>query len=50
MGSGPRFFVQGWIDHFDLGIHVNTCPHELSIYINFGFFGVYIGFGKGYDE
>jgi hypothetical protein len=49
MGSGPRFQFNV-IDGFGLGFYVSRFPHSLSINITLIKFGIYIGFGKGYDE
>lgn len=52
MGSGKRFRVT-WMDSrvISLGVSViRNGEHELSIHIDLVKIGIYIGFGKGYDE
>lgn len=49
MGSGSHFqayILQGW----GLGVYLDKFPHKHSLTINIIKFGIYIGFGKGYDE
>lgn len=49
MGSGNKFEVfitESW----GFGINFSRFPHSLSVNIHFIKFGLYIGFGKGYDE
>lgn len=50
MGSGPRFTFNQSFDYFGMGISVSRFPHALSVNISLGFWHIYIGFGKGYDE
>ena len=49
MGSGDKFSVD-WMDGVGLGIYVSRFPHALSINISLIKVGIYIGFGKGYDQ
>ena len=49
MGSGSKFSID-WIQGFGLGLYVSRFPHQLSINISLIKVGIYIGFGKGYDE
>lgn len=52
MGSGKRFRID-WLPpqvfSFGIGV-VHKGEHELSIHIDLIKVGIYIGFGKGYDE
>ena len=50
MGSGPRFEISRMREQIGVGITISRFPHALSIYIMLGFFSVYFGFGRGYDE
>lgn len=49
MGSGPRFSIST-TKGFGLAVYFDRFLHELSFTVLIGFFTVYIGFGKGYDE
>lgn len=51
MGSGEKFYFY-WLKglSFGFGVYVNPFPHRVSITITVGKLGVYMGFGKGYDE
>ena len=50
MGSGPRFQISRMREHIGLGFTISRFPHALSFHFMLGFFSIYIGFGKGYDE
>lgn len=52
MGSGSKFRLNWLGSNFvSLGIFVGRrCEHEWSIKIDLVKFGIYIGFGKGYEE
>lgn len=49
MGSGNRFSF-GRVDGFGLGVHVSRFPFNVTISLNFLFWFVSLGFGRGYDE
>jgi hypothetical protein len=49
MGSGDKFSIS-IVKGFGLSIFVDTFPHALSIRLMVGWFIIYMGFGKGYDE
>jgi hypothetical protein len=49
MGSGPRFSIST-TKGLGLAVYFDRFPHEVSINLLIGFFTVYIGFGKGYDN
>jgi len=49
MGAGDKFSIS-IVKGFGLAIFVDKFPHELSITIMLGWFMIYLGFGKGYDE
>jgi hypothetical protein len=49
MGSGDKFKISIF-KGFGLAIFVDTFPHALSINLIIGWFSIYMGFGKGYDE
>ena len=49
MGSGDKFKI-GIVKGFGLAMFVDTFPHALSITLIIGWFQIYMGFGKGYDE
>jgi hypothetical protein len=49
MGSGDKFSI-GIVKGFGLAIFVDKFPHTLSITLIVGWFQIYMGFGKGYDE
>jgi hypothetical protein len=49
MGSGERFSISA-TKGFGLACYVDRFPHALSITLLVGFFVIYVGFGKGYDE
>jgi hypothetical protein len=49
MGSGNKFQV--WkADGFGLGFSISRFPFALTISVSLLFWGVSLGFGKGYDE
>lgn len=50
MGSGSRFEIKQSFEYFAIGVTASRFPHSLSVSVNLGFWHVYIGFGKGYDE
>lgn len=50
MGSGSKFSILSNYRGFAFGFGVSQFPHAVSIDIMLGFWQVYIGFGKGYDE
>lgn len=51
MGSGAKFRYYSAYDMFALGFQVVPHgEHRLSVHINLGFWHLYLGFGKGYDE
>lgn len=50
MGSGPKFSVISNYQGFSLGFGISRFPHTVSVSLMFGFWHVYIGLGKGYDE
>ena len=50
MGSGPRFDFKQNLAYFAVGFTLSRFPHSLSLTIDLGFWHVYFGFGKGYDE
>lgn len=49
MGAGDKFSI-GIVKGFGLAVFVDRFPHELSITLIVGWFQIYLGFGKGYDE
>jgi hypothetical protein len=52
MGSGDKLRFK-WFEsnYVSLGIFIGRrCEHEWSINIDLIKFGIYIGFGKGYEE
>lgn len=50
MGSGPKFSIISNYQGFAVGFGVRRFPHSVSIDVMLGFWQIYIGFGKGYDE
>lgn len=50
MGSNFKFKFTPVFDRFALGIAIGRFPHKFSVTLMLGFIGIYIGFGKGYDE
>ena len=50
MGSGSRFKIITSYDNFAVGVNIGRFPHSLGITFSLGFWDIYIGFGKGYDE
>ena len=49
MGSGNKFSY-GKTESFGMGFCISRFPFELTIGINFAWFYLSIGFGKGYDQ
>lgn len=49
MGSGDKF-VYGKHDGVGFGIFFSRFPFQLTVTVNFLFWYVSLGFGKGYDE
>lgn len=50
MGSGSKFRFFQAFDYFAVGITASRFPHAVSLTFDLGFWHIYIGFGKGYDE
>ena len=50
MGSGPKFSITSHYQGFALGFSISRFPHTVSVNLMLGFWHIYIGFGKGYDE
>lgn len=50
MGSGSKFQFDTNYRGFAIGFSVSRFPHTVSLNILLGFWQIYIGFGKGYDE
>ena len=50
MGSGSKFSITSHYQGFALGFSANRFPHTVSVSLMLGFWHIYIGFGKGYDE
>lgn len=50
MGSGSKFKFYSDYSGLGIGVGISKFPHTISVNIAFGFWHVYIGFGKGYDE
>lgn len=50
MGSGSKFSITSNYQGFALGLGISRFPHEVSVSIMLGFWHIYFGLGKGYDE
>jgi len=50
MGSGSRFDFKQDLTYFMVGLTLSRFPHSLSVTVDLGFWHLYVGFGKGYDE
>lgn len=50
MGSGSKFSITSHYQAFNLGFGVSQFPHTVSINLMLGFWCIYFGFGRGYDE
>lgn len=50
MGSGSKFSFNQTFKYFSIGLSVSRFPHTVSVNFDLGFWHIYIGFGKGYDE
>lgn len=50
MGSGSRFKFSYVPEQFSLGFTLGRFPHSYCLYLHLGWFNLYFGVGKGYDE